>query len=46
MFIWALVPVARRADRKIMIEYEKSIIDNLPDLVLVAGDVNSTRRAR
>jgi UDP-N-acetylglucosamine 2-epimerase (non-hydrolysing) len=27
---------------KIMIEYEKSIIDNLPDLVLVAGDVNST----
>jgi len=27
---------------KIMIEYEKAIIDNLPDLVLVAGDVNST----
>jgi len=27
---------------KIMIEYEKSILDNKPDLVLVAGDVNST----
>ncbi|RKY57710.1 MAG: UDP-N-acetylglucosamine 2-epimerase (non-hydrolyzing) [Candidatus Neomarinimicrobiota bacterium] len=27
---------------KIMIEYEKAILDNKPDLVLVAGDVNST----
>ena len=27
---------------RIMIEYEKAILDNRPDLVLVAGDVNST----
>ncbi len=27
---------------KIMIEYEKAILDDLPELVLVAGDVNST----